>query len=108
MVRADSTELPHAEGQERANAFVQFLSYVLGRGHERNLGGMERLIRYAFGVLFVLAGVGIVIVPVLANTFANAFLALVLVVLGANSIYQAQVQYCPLNNTIGWSSYSEK
>lgn len=106
MVDKASTEPPVERGEERGTAFVQFYRYVLGIGHERNVGGAERTIRYTLGGLFVLVGVGIVAFPVLGSTLANAVLALVLIVGGLYLIYEAQVQYCPLNHTIGRSTYS--
>lgn len=45
------------EGREdREAAFVQFYRYVLGKGYERNVGGMERMLRYTLGALCTLAG----------------------------------------------------
>lgn len=105
MADEASTEPPVEKGEERRNAFVQFYRYVLGIGHERNVGGLERTIRYTLGGLFVIAGVGIVTFPVLGSAFANAVLALVLIAGGMWLIYEAQVQYCPLNHTIGRSTY---
>jgi hypothetical protein len=106
MVDKASTEPSVGKVEKRGNAFVQFYRYVFGIGHERNVGGTERTIRYTLGGLFVLAGGGIVAFPVLGSALANAVLALVLIVNGLYLIYEAQVQYCPLNHTIGRSTYS--
>lgn len=94
------------QGEGRGNAFVQFYRYVLGIGHERNVGGTERTIRYTLGGLFVLAGAGIGIFPVLRS--ATVLLVVALIVTGLSLIYEARVQYCPLNHTFGRSTYSEE
>lgn len=99
---SDSTK-----GETRGPAFVQFYRWVFGLGYERNVGGAERTIRYTLGALCVLVGIGIVPFPVLGGALANAVLAFVLIVGGLYLIYEAQVQYCPLNHTIGRSTYSE-
>lgn len=94
-------------GENRGNVFVHFYRWVFGIGYERNIGEPERTIRYALGALFGLAGIAIVALPVLVGALANTVLALVLIVGGLYLIYEAQVQYCPLNHTIGRSTYPE-
>ena len=42
------------------NALVQFYRWVFGVGHERNVGGVERTIRYTAGALSLLAAVAVV------------------------------------------------
>lgn len=97
----------YSKEQSRGNLFVQFYRWVFGIGYERNVGEPERTVRYALGALFVLAGIGLVAVPVLGAELTNAVLALVLFLGGLYLIYEAQVQYCPLNHTLGRSTYLE-
>lgn len=92
---------------KRGNAFVQFYRWVFGIGHERNIGGLERTVRYTLGSLFTLGGFVVFVFPILSDTISNAVLALVLIVCGLYGIYEAQVQYCPLNHTFDRSTYSE-
>lgn len=108
MAGGASTGPSGETGGRSSNAFVQFYRYVMGIGHERNVGGTERAFRYTFGALFALAGLGILPFPVLGSPLSNAVLALVLLVGGLYLIYEAQVQYCPLNRTIGRSTYTEE
>lgn len=97
-----------AEGTDRGNAFVQFYRWVFGIGHERNIGGSERAIRYTLGVLLALVGVAALAVPILGDGLANVAAAVVLIVGGAYLIYEAQVQYCPLNHTVDRSTYADE
>ena len=93
-------------GVGRGNAFVQFYRWVLGIGHERNVGGAERTVRYALGSLLVVVAVALAAVPQFGAA-ANAALVVALLVSGAYLIYEARVQYCPLNHTVGRSTYRE-
>lgn len=92
----------------RGNAAVQFYRWLFGIGHERNVGGVERTIRYSVGALCALAGPVVFAFPVVSDATKNTVLALVLLVGGLYGIYEAQVQYCPLNNTFDRSTYSEQ
>lgn len=96
------------QGTDRGNAFVQFYRWVFGLGYERNIGGPERTIRYTLGALLVLAGIGIITFPILGDALLNAVLVVVLIVGGLFLIYEARVQYCPLNHTFDRSTYSEQ
>jgi hypothetical protein len=93
-------------GAGSGGAFVQFYRWVLGIGHERNVGGAERTVRYALGGLLVVVAVALAAVPQL-GTVANAGIVIALLVSGAYLIYEARVQYCPLNHTVGRSTYRE-
>lgn len=93
------------QGGGRGNALVQFYRWVFGIGYERNVGGPERTIRYVLGALSVLGGLGVVAFPVLGDALATAVLAFVLLAVGAYLIYEAQVQYCPLNHTFDRNTY---
>lgn len=94
------------KGEDRGNAFAQFYRWVLGHGYERNIGGPERTIRYTLGALFGLVGIGIIAFPVISDALTNAVLAAALIAGGLYLIYEAQVQYCPLNHTLERSTYS--
>lgn len=94
-------------GTDRGNAFVQFYRWVFGLGYERNIGGAERAIRYTFGALFVLAGIGIVAFPIIGDALLNGVIAVVLLAGGMYLIYEARVLYCPLNHTFDRSTYGE-
>lgn len=94
------------EGAGRGGAFVQFYRWVFGIGHERNVGGAERTVRYGLGGLLVVVAVALAAVPQF-GTVPNAVVAVVLLVSGAYLIYEARVQYCPLNHTVGRSTYRE-
>lgn len=87
--------------------FVQFYRWVFGLGYERNVGGPERAVRYTLGALSVLAGLGVVAVPVLGGALTDAALGLGLLATGLYLIYEARTQYCPVNHTIGRSTYRE-
>lgn len=89
-------------------AFTQFARWVLGIGYERNVGGTERTIRYILGGLCVLAGIGVVTVPVPGNPLVTAGLAVVLLIGGAYLIYEARVQYCPLNHTLDRNTHTKR
>lgn len=89
---------------ERGNAFVQFYRWVFGIGYERNVGGLERTVRYTAGALSVLAGIGVIVFPVVETTLGNAIIGVVLLVTGLYLIYEARVQYCPLNDTLDRST----
>ncbi len=102
-----SSEPPVDREQDHGNAVLQFYRYVFGIGHERNVGGAERTLRYTLGGFFLLAGIAIVVSPVLGSGLANAVVVLLLIVGGLFLIYEARVQYCPLNQTLGRSTYSE-
>lgn len=95
-------------GTGRGNAFTQFYRWIFGIGYERNIGGAERTIRYTLGALLVLAGIATVLVPVIGNPLMNAVAAVILIVGGAYQIYEARVQYCPLNHTFERSTYDER
>lgn len=107
MADDDSPKPPVDRGEDPVNAVVQFYRYVLGIGHERNVGGAERTLRYTLGGVFVLAGIVIVASPFLGSPLLNLVLAVVLIAGGLYLIYEARVQYCPLNHTLGRSTYSE-
>lgn len=94
-------------GDDR-NAFTRFAQWVLGVGHERNVGGTERTIRYTLGALCVVAGIGVVAVPVPGDPLVIAALSISLLLGGAYLIYEARVQYCPLNHTLERNTYSER
>jgi hypothetical protein len=79
---------------------------VLGIGHERNVGDGERTVRYALGSLLVVVAVALAAVPQFGRV-TNAAVAVALLVSGAYLIYEARVQYCPLNHTVGRSTYRE-
>ena len=91
----------------RGGALRQFYRWVFGIGHERNVGGTERALRYAGGTVCVLAGLAVLAVPVLGGGLDIA-LGLVLVATGGYLIYEARVQYCPLNHTLARSTYCER
>jgi drug/metabolite transporter (DMT)-like permease len=91
-------------GDTRGGAFVQFYRWVFGVGHERNVGGPERTLRYILGALLVLSGVGVAIASPFGGV-SNAVVAVAVFVSGLYSIYEARVQYCPLNHSIGRSTY---
>lgn len=95
-------------GEARGTAFAQFYRWVVGIGYERNVGGLERAIRYAAGALAVLAGAAVAAVPILGDGRANAVVAVGLVAAGAYLIYEARVQYCPLNHTLDRNTYDER
>jgi hypothetical protein len=65
-------------------------------GHERNVGGVERPVRYTLGTLLVLVSAVLVLFPML-DGLANYGLLAVMLVSGLYLIYEARVQYCPLN-----------
>lgn len=94
------------EQSERRNALVQFYRYVFGIGYERNVGGIERTLRYTSGGLFVILGAGLLAFPVFGNAFWNALLAFILLGGGLYLIYEARVQYCPLNETFDRNTYA--
>lgn len=56
-------------------------------------------------MLCTLVGIGVNAFPAFGDAFASAVLALVLIVGGLYLIYEAQVQYCPLNHTFGRSTF---
>lgn len=97
----------HEESGERGNAFSQFYRWVFGIGHERNVGGVERSIRYTLGGLCFLGTAALLFFPVLTG-ISNTVLAVVLAITGLYLVYEAQVQYCPLNHTLGRSTYAEE
>lgn len=76
-----------------------------GIGYERNIGGPERTIRYTSGAVLVLAGIGIGLFPILGDVLTNVVIAILLIVAGLYLIYEAQVQYCPLNHIFDRSTY---
>lgn len=92
----------------RANAFVQFYRWVFGIGYERNIGGPERTVRYTLGAVFSIIGIGLLVTPIVGDFFLNGAVALILFAGGLFLIYEAQVQYCPLNHTFERSTYSER
>lgn len=79
---------------------------MFGVGHERNVGGTERTVRYAPGGLLVVVAVALAAVPQF-GTVANAAVVVALLVSGAYLIYEARVRYCPLDHTVGRSTYRE-
>lgn len=87
------------------NAFLQFYRYVLGIGYERNVGGWERTLRYGSGAMAVFIGVVLAVFQVVSPPVANSLLAIVLGGGGVYLIYEARVQYCPLNHTLQRSTY---
>lgn len=94
------------DNQRRTNdAFRQFCRYVFGVGQERNIGGVERALRYSFGILLLLAGVTIALFPVFTRTLTRIALAVSGFAGGLFVIYEAQVQYCPFNKTVDRSTY---
>ncbi|WP_435364493.1 YgaP-like transmembrane domain [Haloarchaeobius sp. DYHT-AS-18] len=95
-----------ARGGGVADAAGQLYRWTLGIGHERNIGGVERTVRYTLGIVFVLAALAVLVVPVLSG-LTNLALAVVLFLCGAFAIYEARVQYCPLNDSLGRSTYRE-
>jgi hypothetical protein len=96
----------HGESRERGNALVQFYRWVFGLGHERNVGGIERSIRYTLGGLCLIATGALLVFP-FRSGISNSVLAVVLAITGLSLVYEAQVQYCPLNQTIGRSTYEK-
>lgn len=93
---------------KRGNGFVQFYRWVFGIGHERNVGGIERAVRYTLGAVFTLVGLVLLVVPVLGAPLKNAILSIGLIIGGLYLIYEARVQYCPLNHTFDRSTYAER
>lgn len=88
-----------------SNPIVEFYRLVFGIGYDRNIGGIERTVRYVAGAVAILAGIGLVVFPVLGPTLVT-ILALALGICGLYLLYEARVQYCPLNHTIGRSTHS--
>ncbi|WP_227133407.1 YgaP-like transmembrane domain [Halorubellus salinus] len=94
-----------SSGKSLRAGVVQGYRWVLGLGHERNVGGLERTIRYLFGFGCLAAAAGVLLAPVLESGVGNVPFAAVLAVSGLYLVYEAQVQYCPLNHTVGRSTY---
>jgi fatty acid desaturase len=90
----------------RGTALGQFYRWTFGIGYERNVGGIERTVRYVLGTAFTLAAVALAVVPVL-GTLWNGVLAVACLGTGLYLIYEARVQYCPLNGTLGRSTHRE-
>ena len=96
----------NTDGAGSGGAFVRFYRWVFGIGHEPNVGGAERTVRYALGGLLVVVALALAAVSQF-GTVANAGVVIALLVSGAYLIYEARVRYCPLNDTIGRSTYRE-
>lgn len=94
----------HSQG--RGNAVVQLYRWVFGIGYERNVGGVERTVRYTLGGVCLLAAVAVVALGPL-ELLATTLVAAVLALTGAYLVYEARVQYCPLNHRIGRSTYAD-
>lgn len=99
--------MTNKSGKSLSAGFVQAYRWVFGKGHERNVGGLERTIRYLAGFACLAASAGVVLAPVLESGVGNVPLGVGLAVGGLYLVYEAQVQYCPLNHTAGRSTYRE-
>jgi FtsH-binding integral membrane protein len=84
---------------------VQAYRWVFGIGNERNVGGLERTIRYLLGFGLLAAAAGVLLAPMLESGLGNVPLGVVLAASGLYLVYEAQVQYCPLNHAVGRSTF---
>ncbi|WP_439027231.1 YgaP-like transmembrane domain [Haloarchaeobius sp. DT45] len=88
------------------NAAGRFYRWTFGVGHERNVGGVEQTTRYVLGTVLVLAALVFFSLAVLNSVSTIALGALPLLT-GAFLIYEARAQYCPVNQSLGRSTYRE-
>lgn len=89
---------------DRPNAAVRLVRWVFGLGYARNVGGAEQLGRYLLGAAVTALGIYLLAFPILG--FApNLLLAVCFLAGGSYLVYEARVQYCPLNATLGRSTY---
>lgn len=96
--------MTHRNSRRRSGALTQFYRWALGIGYERNVGGTERAVRYLLGAALLFAGAVVAFLPVVAGAL-NWVVVVVALVSGLYLVYEAQVQYCPLNDTVGRSTY---
>lgn len=83
----------------------QFYRWVFGHGYERNVGGIDRTFRYVSGTTSIIAGVGLLFFRVFDGFAVTVLLSGILIIGGLYAIYEAQVQYCPVNNATGRMTY---
>ncbi|MFC6953952.1 YgaP-like transmembrane domain [Halorubellus litoreus] len=99
--------MTNKSGKSLGGGAAQAYRWVFGIGHERNVGGLERTIRYLLGFACLAAAAGVLLAPVLESGLGNVPLGAALAVCGLYLVYEAQVQYCPLNHTVGRSTYRQ-
>lgn len=96
-----------SETETSTDSFVtRIVRWLFGLDYERNVGGIERLLRYVVGSGFVVIGIGIGVISPVESTVVNVLLMLAFVLWGVYSIYQARVRYCPVNYAVGRNSAS--
>lgn len=100
--------MTNKSGKSLGGGAVQAYRWVFGKGHERNVGGLERTIRYLLGFGCLAAAAGVLVAPLLESGVGNVPLGVVLAVGGLYLVYEAQVQYCPLNHTVGRSTHDPR
>lgn len=97
----DSTE---QSDRTRDNPAKRVYRWVFGVGHDRNLGGAERMLRYAGGGVCLLAGLALLLAR---PGFGTLGLTAILLLAGGYMVYEARVQYCPVNHAAGRSTYED-
>lgn len=95
-------------GKSVVDGAVQASRWAFGIGHERNVGGLERTIRYLAGVACLAAAAGVLLAPLLASGVGNVPAGVALAAGGLSLVYEAQVQYCPLNRAVGRSTHQDR
>lgn len=97
---------PRTADDDRPNFAVRLVRWVFGLGYARNIGGTEQAIRYLLGAAGTVLGLYLLAFPVIGFA-SNLVLALCFLAAGSYLVYEARVQYCPLNATLGRSTYRD-
>lgn len=95
------------DGAGDAGALVRLYRWLFGVGYDRNVGGLDRTLRYPLGPLAVLAGLAAIRYPIPGGTPATVVLAVLLIPNGVQLVNETRTRYSPLYELVGRDTYEE-
>lgn len=94
-------------GADRPNPVARLYRWLFGIGYDRNVGGLDRTLRYPLGPLAVLVGLYVVANPIPGGTPASAILAIILIPNGVQLLNETRTRYSPLYELFGRDTREE-